>query len=98
MALEPIYDSNLTPLPAAKPPTRLTPKPGKKVSRKHLGRDLGSRDFAHSIQQQRLPAANKKNANMPDRSRERTNERGDRKRISSAVVVSKSFQKAQEKR
>ncbi|CAH3123339.1 unnamed protein product [Porites lobata] len=35
---------------------------------------------------------------MPDRSRERTNERGDRKRISSAVVVSKSFQKAQEKR
>lgn len=35
---------------------------------------------------------------MPDRSREITSERSDRKRISSAVVVSKSFQKVREKR
>ncbi|XP_078383199.1 uncharacterized protein LOC144665780 [Oculina patagonica] len=35
---------------------------------------------------------------MPDRSRERSRERTDRKKISSAVVVSKSFQKAQDKR
>ena len=35
---------------------------------------------------------------MPDRSRERSRERTDRKKIYSAVVVSKSFQKARDKR
>lgn len=39
-----------------------------------------------------------KDAIMPERSRDKTSESNDRKRISSAVVVSKSFQKAQDKR
>lgn len=35
---------------------------------------------------------------MPDRSREKTGDKTDRKRISSAVVVSRSFQRVQDKR
>ena len=47
-----------------------------------------------------MTSENSEDAIMPDRSRsgEDANERRDRKRISSAVVVSKSFQKVQDKR